>query len=48
MMTLDDIMREKTLTEIISDRDSMILQLAKELNELKAKLKETDKKEEDK
>lgn len=48
-MNLQDIVKERTMAEIIYDRDTMILQLAKEIEELKAENKVLkEKKEEDK
>lgn len=48
-MNLQDIVKERIMAEIIYDRDTMILQLAKEIEELKAENKVLkEKKEEDK
>jgi len=43
IMTLQEITREKVLTEIIAERGSMILSLCKENEKLKAQVRDTEK-----
>ena len=45
MMELKDLQRERTLTEIISERDMMIINLVQEIGKLKVEIEKLKKEE---